>query len=86
MGFRFFVEINALQGNMTLEAYEEEGRLWKSVVKALWEIVDVGGSYRDVARPHGIGLWRKIGMGKQKFHECINWKLRKGGQNLFLVG
>lgn len=53
------------------------------VVEARWGTVDFAGLYRDVTRPHGMGLWKKIDMEKQKFQECINWKSGKGDKNRF---
>lgn len=37
----------------------------------------MGRSGGEIARPHGVGLWRKISMGKKDFLDCIQWKLRK---------
>lgn len=52
---------------MVMEVYEGKGE----VVEASWGIVDGGGITREVVTSHGMGLWAKISMGRQKFQECI---------------
>lgn len=69
---------------MDLEIYEEENRSWKSIVDARWGRLEGGVTAREVVRPHGRDLWKKIGMGLRNFQECITWKVGKGNQTLLL--
>lgn len=53
------------------------------VIEARW-VAEVGrGSIREVVRPHGMDLWRKIGSEGHQFLECLQWKLRWGNNICF---
>lgn len=47
-------------------------------MKACWGTGELSGDSRDVTRSHGTSLWKKISMVKQRFQDCIKWKLGKG--------
>lgn len=35
------------------------------------------------ARPRGVWMWRKINIGRQRFHECISWRVERGISIMF---
>lgn len=49
----------------------EERRLWSRVVETRWGNEMERRDYREVVRPYGRGLWRRIGAGRQHFLECV---------------
>lgn len=84
MGSRSFVEMNiALQEKWILRYMSEKDKLWERIVETRWGSIEGGGTAREVARPHGRGLWKKLSMESQKFKECINWKVSRGNKILF---
>lgn len=56
---------------MAMEVHEGDSTLWWRLIETRFGTVDKGWFSREVARSHGVGMWRKISIGKQRFQECI---------------
>ncbi|XP_021911806.1 LOW QUALITY PROTEIN: copper-transporting ATPase PAA2, chloroplastic-like [Carica papaya] len=79
LGIRSLVELSrALLGKWLWRGLVVEGKLWYWVVGARWGDIGGRGSSSGMARPHRMGLWKGIFMGRAQFLEGIKWKLGRG--------
>lgn len=46
--------------------------------KLIYEKEKIKGEPNSLSRQHEKGMWKKIYMGRDKFHECIRWRVVSG--------
>lgn len=68
LGLRLIVEMNqVLQGKWIRRFMNESGTFWRRIIESKFGTVERDCLPRGVTRPHGIGVWKKMCMGRESF-------------------
>lgn len=75
---RSLAEMNlALHGSWLCTFMKENAILWWRVIAAKFDTVDR--EYSTIlTRPHGKDMWKKMCIDKNKFQDCIRWRVGCG--------
>lgn len=79
LGIQSSVEMDvALQVKWLWRFMNEEGALWRRIIVAKFGVEGNGWFACTALQSHGKTLWKRTGVGKERFHKCIRWKVGRG--------
>lgn len=81
---RLIIKMNqALLIKRTTRFLNENGTLWRRVIRAKFGRMERDSYPRSVLRSHGIGVWKQICMGRTFFKKSIRWRVGNDGKLVF---
>jgi len=57
--------------------------MWKNVIKAKYGIDELGWWSKKSPYPYGVGCWKSILVGLERFKSLVHFKVRDGSRVLF---
>ena len=73
----------ALKSKWLCRFAKENDAMWKNVIKAKYGIDELGWWSKKSLYPHGVGCWKSILAGVERFKSLVHFEVKDGSRVLF---